>query len=1398
TIYARAQAANGALSEWVEASFEVTELLRSKNQGEGCGTCETRASTKGPINFAAGNKYKKQIDLALTGPGLPMGYSRHYNSQKEEDGPLGYGWSGSFSETVTQASGKLILLQADGADVHFVDNGQGQYISETDQVRVIESVVDGYRLDEPDGRELIFDSDGRLMQIIDRNGNSQTLGYADGRLSFVEDNYGRRLDFVYNQENRLATLSSPVGQFSYGYDAQGNLIGVSNPAGTGKTYLYSDPNDPHNLTGIINEKGIRSLTAAYDSQDRAVLSEGAGGFKRVVVAYANNFVRHITDSRGNTTTFKLQVEHGIGRVKSVSGSGCGSCLGSPNTEYGLNNRLWLQNATDANGTITTYTYDARGNILTKTEAAGTPQERTTAYTYHPQYSLVTSITRASVANPGQLAVTTFIYDNNGNLTQKTETGFSGTTPASRITTYAYNSRGQLIRIDGPGTDAADITTFEYYPNDPVEGLNRGRLKRITDPLGHETAYNLYNAYGKPVEMSDANGVVTSMAYNADGRPISRTTAGFITTFEYDGVGNLTATHLPGGRTITNGYTDAGLLERIEDSLGNGILYSYDPEGNRIREEIQDDGGTLRRYVDYEYDGFNRLKKTHYPEGPYEERNYDDAGNLVAMTDPKGLQTQYGYDPLNRLATVTQPDDVTTAYTYDGHDNLLSVTDAENHETAYTYDDLGRLMDTVSPDTGSTSHTYDGAGNLISKADANGSTTTYTYDVLNRLTAVHYPDASQDVTYSYDEGTNGQGRLTGMTDPSGAYAFSYDALGNLIEEQKTINGIAYSTQYTYGPTGLLTGMTYPSGRTISYTMDTAGRVTRVATTMDGQTQTLAEGISYLPFGTVEGLTYGNGIAQSRSYNQRYQIMIIASGTVQNVSYALDPVGNVMSIADNVDSSKGQTFSYDNLYRLTNALGSYGTIDYTYDRVGNRQSRAVNNETEIYSYVPGTNRLQATSGQSTVNYDYDANGNTQTMGDKEFQYNHNNRMVKALSGGSVVGAYTYNGRGQRTIKQSAGKTTICHYDQEGRLIAETDEEGNVIREHFYLGSEPLGVFAKGTEQAGGETYLCQGTRSFGRVTAVVKLDVDARTIIIEEENGLVSQYEVPERYWREIQASGLRYIIARTSRRQPSSIRGMFILRGDQVSGTLRIIENGIYKRWRLTGERVAEGGGSADQFYYVHNDHLGTPKILTDDKGTVSWSADFKPFGNVALTNETTTNNLRFPGQYYDQETGLHYNYHRYYDPMVGRYLRADPSHSIGPEGAGVPYLFLYLINSPQELNHYNYVNSNPVIFNDPLGLQTGYKITGNIISEIGNILTNRTIGALKGAECASNYFRRSCAVPSKNDAWAECMTIFSSQGLAGGLYGSDDIISECAAECYRITHNKKYKELCSNDCKKCK
>ena len=101
---------------------------------------------------------------------------------------------------------------------------------------------------------------------------------------------------------------------------------------------------------------------------------------------------------------------------------------------------------------------------------------------------------------------------------------------------------------------------------------------------------------------------------------------------------------------------------------------------------------------------------------------------------------------------------------------------------------------------------------------------------------------------------------------------------------------------------------------------------------------------------------------------------------------------------------------------------------------------------------------------------------------------------------------------------------------------------------------------------------------------------------------------------------------------------------------------------------------------LHTDHLGTPQLVTDNTQAIVWQADYKPFGEVNITTETISNNLRFPGQYFDGETNLHYNYFRDYDPATGRYIESDP---VGLDGG---------------FNTYGYVDQNTIRFVDPLGL----------------------------------------------------------------------------------------------------
>ncbi len=631
-----------------ESAFSDT-----KNQGDGGGSCEAKPSAGEPINFSTGNEHFTDKDFILTGPGLPLSYVRHYNSRSRQSGYIGYGWTGSFSEHLTAETGRIILTQADGGEVYFDDDGQGKYISEAYTARVI--VPDGsggHILTEPDGKTLLFGGGGKLTRIRDRNGNTQNIFYTAGKPSYIEDNFGRRIELAYNTDGFLETLTTPAGIFTYTYDTQGNITGVVKPDMTVKTYCYTDMNDPHNLTEAENENGS-VYRFEYDAQDRAALSESAG-MNRITVNYQGGTSRKITDSLGRETVFELQASKGIGKVKSVTGAGCGQCISPSGGKYTLNNRVQTEQSEDAEGNITKYTYDSRGGVLTKTDAFGTPQQRTVTYSWHPQYSLVASVTRESIPYPGQNSVTSFTYDTTGNLRQKTENGYSGTAPVSRTTSFDYNAYGQITFIDGPRTDVSDTLSFEYYPNEAGQGLNRGMLKKITDAAGHETRFSQYNAWAKPCQITDINGVATDFTYDVMGRMKTKTSAGLTTSYDYDNAGNLTAVHLPGGRNIFYTYTPADMIEKIQDNEGNYIKYFYDTEGSRTKQEIHDKNGVLKQFTDYEPDDYNRLKKIIYPGGAYEEYGYDGNDSLTQARDAKGEITAYTYDALNRLSAVTQP------------------------------------------------------------------------------------------------------------------------------------------------------------------------------------------------------------------------------------------------------------------------------------------------------------------------------------------------------------------------------------------------------------------------------------------------------------------------------------------------------------------------------------------------------------------------------------------------------------------------------------------------------------------------------------------------------------------------------------------------------------------------
>jgi YD repeat-containing protein len=282
-------------------------------------------------------------------------------------------------------------------------------------------------------------------------------------------------------------------------------------------------------------------------------------------------------------------------------------------------------------------------------------------------------------------------------------------------------------------------------------------------------------------------------------------------------------------------------------------------------------------------------------------------------------------------------------------------------------------------------------------------------------------------------------------------YSYDVDGNVVMETRTVNSVPFVTEYDYDTAGNLRAVVYPTGHTVEYEADTTDPALIGAVTLNpsGVNRTLASGITYQPFGPADAMTLGNGIAVSKTFDKSYQLLTLSSGSVMDRTYIQDNVGNIEVITDHLDSTRSQTFDYDDLYRLTDAAGIYGAIAYTYDNVGNRLSRVqtgTSSSEDTYYYYANTNRLKAVVGDHAEMILYDTDGNTIQ------RIPGANNPQPAITDPAD---YTYNNAGQRILKDADTTDVVYHYDLSGQLIAETDATGTPIKSYVWLGSQPLAM-------------------------------------------------------------------------------------------------------------------------------------------------------------------------------------------------------------------------------------------------------------------------------------------------------------------------------------------------------
>lgn len=985
----------------------ITSCTPFENAIEITGHPLTSTCTVGdPCDVATGDNEQTVSDYSFNGLAL----TRYYHSLASSGfGTLGERWSHNYdARLILSGETPLGLIRPNGFQESLKSVGD-HYISEMESGLKVQRVGANWVAYRQDGTRESYDAgSGKLLSIND-HGRLTTLSYSGDNLSMVVDSFGHSLSFQYDGNGRLSAVLDPAGvAIQYIYDAtSGMLAQVTYQDGKTRTYAYENATFPNYLTGIIDENGVRVSMFEYDSMGRVTLSQEADGANRISLTYDATSTT-VTDARGTTSTYQFTNDAYSRRVTSITTAGQTVSTFVPN--YSTDFQRRPTSTTDANGVMTTYIYDQE-HLISKTEAANTEFAKTTSYSYGSNYSdLPTFVTES-----GRTTATS--YDSNGNVLTTTMTDTA--TGVSRTWTYTYNAYGQVLTEDGPRTDVNDVTTYIYL--DCSSGAGCGQLQTITNALGQTVTYSSYNAYGQPLAITDANGVVTTLTYDARQRVLSRTVGGETTAFAYTPTGLLQQVVLPDGSAVQYGYDVVSRLTQIQDADGNRVVYTLDSSGNRTAGNVYDSGNTLRRTRTSTFNELNQLYQDIKAANTAEvttKYTYDGNGNRVTVHGPMMRITTNRYDALNRLTQSIDAIGGVISYAYDANGNQTQVTDPRNLVTSYIYNGFSDLTQVVSPDSGIAIYSQDAAGNLTSRTDARGQNVTYQYDALNRVTVASYSD--QTLSYVYDTSANGNGRLSSGSDAAHGLSYSYDAQGRITGKTQAIGAQSKTVNYSYS-SGRLTQLTTPSGQAVTYGYSN-GKVTSIA--VNGQA--LLSQVLYAPFDSPEGWTWGNGTLTVRQYDQDGQLTTIDSAGLS--TYTFNPDG---SIATRQDDNSGD---------IGLSIGTT-TLDI----------------------ADTSNRLTTVTGDLNLTNRFDAVGNILRDGTRRFTYNGAGRLATAVKAGETT-TYLYNALGQRIQKSNSSETITFIYDEQGHLLGEYDGTGNLIQELVWLNDIPVATIRAGEEGIG----------------------------------------------------------------------------------------------------------------------------------------------------------------------------------------------------------------------------------------------------------------------------------------------------------------------------------------------
>ncbi|KOG86294.1 type IV secretion protein Rhs, partial [Streptomyces varsoviensis] len=826
----------------------------------------------------------------------------------------------------------------------------------------------------------------------------------------------------------------------------------------------------------------------------------------------------------------------------------------------------------------------------------------------------------------------FEYDERGRITAWTDRN------ESRYE-YTYDAWDRCVFESG--AEGHMRATLEYGPRDPDTGLS---VTTLTNSLGHTSRYVINRALQVVTEI-DPTGAAVHSRWDRYDRLCARTDAlGRTTEYRRDEAGRLIALVRPDGRAATASY----------DELGKPVTITE-------------------------------------PDGATWHQTFDGAGRRTSVTDPAGATTRYTYDELGHPASVTDASGATTRIRCDAAGLPVEITDPLGGTTSYRRDAFGRITAVIDPVGATTRLAWSVEGKLVRRVEADGSEQSWTYDGEGNCTA--HTDALGGVTRS--EYTHFD-QLSARTGPDGVrHEFRHNTQ---LQLQEVINPQGLAWSYAYDPAGRLLSETDFDGRTLTYTHDAAGRLT-------SRTDALGQTIGY-EHDVLDRLVAKDVAGEVTRYRHDAAGRLVeADGPDATLVFGRDRLGRVKS---QTCDGRTLTFAYDELGRRTRRVTPSGAVStWSYDAAGRRTSVSASGHVFALEHDAAGREVARHFGESlslTMTQAWDPAGRltTQTL-----------RPTDGSAAPLQSRAYTYRRDGNLTgVDDLLSGPRTYGLDVTGRVTSVDaadwteryayDATGNQSEAHWpadHPGAEARGARAyTGTRvtRAGGVRYEYD---ALGRVVLRQKTRLsrkpDTWRYEWDPEDRLTSVTTPDGTRWR------YRYDpLGRRTTKQRLTDTGEVAEQTDftwdgptltEQTTTTAAHPNAVTLTWDHNGlqpiaqtERITAAEApqrEIDQrFFAIITDLIGTPSELIAESGEISWRKRSTLWGSTTWpVTSTAYTPLRFPGQYFDPETGLHYNYHRHYDPETARYTTPDP---LGLAPAPNPVAYVH----------------NPHTWADPLGL----------------------------------------------------------------------------------------------------